>query len=95
MVDVWNEAQEVVKFAFKPTFFFFSIWVYFYEHSRITGLQGKGEDISLTLHRHLGISWAITAERLPLDIASSPTRSRNLWFPSASQNKLLAVVFLQ
>ena len=23
--------------------FFFSIWVFFHEHSRITGLQGKGE----------------------------------------------------
>ena len=26
--------------------FFFSIWVFFHEHSRITGLQGKGEGIS-------------------------------------------------
>ena len=30
--------------------FFFSIWVFFHEHSRITGLQGKGEGISLTPH---------------------------------------------
>ena len=42
---------------------FFSIWVFFHDHSRITGLQGKGEVISLTphyhflpLHRHLDIS---------------------------------------
>ena len=49
--------------------FFFSIWVFFYEHSQITGLQRKGEHISLTphyhfhqLHRHLDISRAITAE---------------------------------
>ena len=28
------------------TFLFFSIWVFFHEHSRITGLQGKGEGIS-------------------------------------------------
>ena len=48
---------------------FFSIWVFFYEHSRITGLQRKGVGISLTphyhfhpLHRHLDISRAITAE---------------------------------
>ena len=41
---------------YKP---FFSIWVFFHEHSRITGLQGKGKGISLTphylfhpLHRH-------------------------------------------
>ena len=42
---------------------FFSIWVLFHEHSRITELQGKGEDISLTpyyhfhrFHRQLDIS---------------------------------------
>ena len=71
--------------------FFFSMLVFFHEHSRITGLQGKGEDISLTphyhfhpLHRHLDISRAITAESSPLRIASSRTRTGNLWFPSAS-----------
>ena len=31
---------------------FFLIWVFFDKHSRITGLQGKGEDISLTYHYH-------------------------------------------
>ena len=43
--------------------FFFSIWVFFHEHSQFTGQQGKGEAISLTplyhfhpLHRHLDIS---------------------------------------
>ena len=57
---------------------FFSIWLFFHEHSRITGLHGKGEIISLTsnydfhsLHRHLYISRAINAEGLPLLIASS------------------------
>ena len=30
---------------------FFSIWVYFNEHSRFTGQPGKGEAISLTPHR--------------------------------------------
>ena len=71
-------------------FFFFSIWVFFYGHLRITGLQGKGEGISLTphyyfhpLHRHLDISRVITAESSPLDIASTRTRTGNLWFPSA------------
>ena len=70
---------------------FFSIWVFFHEHSQITGLQGKGEGISLTphyhfhpLHRHLDISRAITAESSPLRIASSRTQTGNLWFPSAS-----------
>ena len=33
-------------------FFFFSIWTFFHNHSRITGLQGKGEGISLTPHYH-------------------------------------------
>ena len=67
--------------------FFFSMWVFFHEHSRITGLEGKGEGVSLTphyhfdpLHRHLDISRAITAESSPLHIASSRTRTG---FPSA------------
>ena len=49
--------------------FFFSIWDFFHEHLRITGLQEKGESIYLTphydlhqLHRHLDISRAITAQ---------------------------------
>ena len=32
--------------------FFFSVWVFFHKHSRITGLQEKGEEISLTPHYH-------------------------------------------
>ena len=55
--------------------FFLSFWVFFYKHSRITGLQRKGEGISLTphyqfhpLHRHLDIRRAITAESSPLHI---------------------------
>ena len=72
--------------------FFFSMQVFFHEHSRITGLQEKGECISLTphyhfypLHRHLDISWAITTESSPLCLVSSRTRTGNLWFPSASR----------
>ena len=45
--------------------YFFSIWVFFHEHSQFTGQQGKGEGIYLTplyhfhlLHRHLDISRA-------------------------------------
>ena len=60
----------------------FSIWVYFHEHSQVTGLQGKGKGISLSLyyhvhlfHRHLDISWAITADISPLHIASIRTRT--------------------
>ena len=67
-------------------FFFFSIWVFFHEHSRITGLHaGEGEGISLSplyhfhpLYGHLDISWAITAESSPLHIASSWSRTGNL-----------------
>ena len=72
--------------------FFFSIWIFFHEHSRITGPQGKGKGISLTphnhfhpLHRHLEINRTIAAESSPLHIASSRTRTGNFWFPSKSQ----------
>ena len=71
---------------------FFSLWVFFHVHSRFTGQQRKGEAIYLTplyhfhpLHRHLDISGAITADSLPLHIASSRTRTGNLWFLSASR----------
>ena len=71
-------------------FFFFSIWVFFHEHSRITGLPGK-EGISLSphyhfhpLHKHLDISRAITAETSPLHIASNRTRTWTLWIPNVS-----------
>ena len=84
-----EESMRGSKFIFD--FFFFSIWVFFHEHSRITGLQGKGEGFSLTpqyhfhpLYRHLDISQVITAESSPLYIASSRTRTWNLWFRSAS-----------
>ena len=87
--DVLKHTQKTV-FS-RKAIFFFSIWVIFHEHSRITGLQGKREGISLTSHhhfhplrhyRHLDISQAITAEKSPLHIGSSRTRTGNLWFPS-------------
>ena len=64
---------------------FVSIWLFFHEHSRIKGLQGKGEGISLTphyhfhpLHRHLDISWAITAESslLHIEVSQKPLVSQ-------------------
>ena len=84
-----------IKFAFLNSFvskkISFSIWIFFYNHSQITGLQQKGEGISLTphyhfhlLHRHLDVSRTITAESSPLHIGSSQTRTGNLWFLSAS-----------
>ena len=70
---------------------FFSAWVFFHEHSRVTGLHEKGEGISLTpqyhfhaLYRHFDISRAITAESSPLHIASSRNQTGNLWFLSTS-----------
>ena len=87
-------SRSALKFPFYwvVNHLFVSIWLFFHEHSRIKGLQGKGEGISLTphyhfhlLHRHLDISRAITAESLPRHIASSPTRTGKLWFPSASR----------
>ena len=77
--------NEVIRFFFLSGFLF-------HEHSRITGLQGKGEGIPLAphyhfhpLHGHLDISRGITAESSPLRIASSRTRTGNVWFPSASR----------
>ena len=70
---------------------YFTIWVFFHQHSRFTEQQGKGKSISLTslshfqpLHRYLDISLAIAAEISPLHIASIRIRTRNLWFPSAN-----------
>ena len=58
---------------------------FFHDISRFKGQEKKGEGISLTthyhfhpLHRHLDISRAMTAESLPLHIASSRTQTRNL-----------------
>ena len=75
--------------------FFYSIWIFYCNHSWITGLQGKGEGISLTphchfhpVHRHLDISWAITAESSPLHIASSRTGNSNRE-PLVSERKSL------
>ena len=66
----------------------FFIWVFFHEHLRFTGQQGKGEGIYLTSlyhfhspHGPLDISCAIAAESSPLHIVSSRTRTRNFCFP--------------
>ena len=73
------------KYMYAHECIFFSIWIFSHDHSRIAGLQGKGEGISLTshyhfhpLHRRLDISQVITAESSPLHIASSQTRTGNL-----------------
>ena len=88
-------SRSALKFPFYwvVNHLFVSIWLFFHEHSRIKGLQGKGECISLTphyhfhlLHRHLDISRAITAKSSTLHIASSRSQTGNLWFPRQVAN---------
>ena len=86
----WKIPQEHFKHKKNIGVFFYV--GFFDKHSRIKGLQGKGEGISLTphyhfhsLHSHLDISRAIIAEISPLRIASSQTGTGSLWFPSASR----------
>ena len=74
---------------------FLSIWVFFYEHSSFTGQEGRRNVISLVLSTtsirftgNLGFSRAITAGSSTLHIASSWTRTGNLWFPSSSLQPL-------
>ena len=74
----YNRLTDSVEYG--REIYFFSIWVFFHEHSRIAVLQRKGEGISLTphhhfhpLHRHLDISWAITGENSPLYIDNRRT----------------------
>ena len=92
VVEGWRVGDIRLKLEVSHQFFFFSIWVFFYEHSRLTGQRWKAEAISLTplyhfhpLHRHFDISWVITAESSTLHIASSQTRNESLRLPSASR----------
>ena len=95
MGSLWGAGNQtlLVFFFIFLSLFFFSIWVFFHEHSRITGLQWKGEGISLTpnyhfhpLHRHLGIGRAITARSSALRIASSRTRTGTFVFRAQVAN---------
>ena len=70
------------------TYFFLSGFSFTNIHES-QDFRGRGGGISLTphyhfqpLHRHLDISRAVTAESSPLHIASSQTRTGDLWFPS-------------
>ena len=92
---------EIQNFYFKNYWyvFFFSIWFFFHNHSRITGLQMKGEGISLTphyyfhtLHSHLDISREITAESLPLHIGSSHSKREPLISKHKSLTTKLRVI---
>ena len=89
-LPVWlvhpDTRQRIILSFFNTSFFFLSpSGFFFHKHSRIKGLQGKGEGISLIphyhfhlLHRYLDISWAITVESSPRHIASRWTWTRNL-----------------
>ena len=84
--NFWSDAPDEIVVVF------FSIWVFFHEHSWFTGQQGNRVGIYLTplyhfhlLHRYLDKCWAITAESSSLHTVSSRTRNGNLWFPNASR----------
>ena len=69
VLNAIKKIRETKRRLNNDSILFFSVWVFSHKHSRITGLQEKGEDISLTphyhfhpLHRHLDISRVITAE---------------------------------
>ena len=81
--------RETHHCSFNERNFFFTSWFF----SRTSAIQdSRWEAISLTplyhlhpLRRHLDICRAITVESSPLHIATSRTRTGNLWFPSAIQ----------
>ena len=85
-----------IAFLRETSEFFFSFYVGFLSRTfknHRTAEEGRGYFINSSLplpyfhqlHRHLDNSRAITAESSPLHVASSWTRTGNLWFPSASR----------
>ena len=75
-------------------FSFFSIWVFFHNHSRIIVMQGNEEGISLTshyhfhlLHRQLCINRAINNKSSSLHMASDQARTRTLRFRAQVANR--------
>lgn len=73
--------------------FFYYLGFLFYKHSRMTGLQGKEEGISLTPHYHfhpphgsLDNGWPIAAGNSTLHIAIKLTRTSNLDFGAQIAN---------
>ena len=81
---------QIMVFWFSIAMLFFSRFCFTNIHE-LLDCKEKGESISFTLHyhfhpfhTHLHISRAITAERSPLHIYSSQTRTGSLWFLSVS-----------
>ena len=95
-VDLFNKMNfsifdftYICSFSLFLVLFLLSIWVFFYEHSRFIGQQGKGEAISLislyhfhSLHKQLDVSQTIIAEGSPLHVTNRRTQTGILWFPS-------------
>ena len=80
--------HKLMKDERKPFFFYVGFLSQTFTNYKTAG---KGDGISLAphyyfhpIHRYLDISQMIAAESSPLLIASSWTRTRNLWFPSTS-----------
>ena len=78
-----------INFSIENFFFFLGLFSQPFTNHRNAG-EGGG-CMSLIplypfdpLHRHIDISWAITAEGVPVHIGSSQTQTNNLCFPSAS-----------
>ena len=76
--------------------FFYSIWVFFHQHSRFIGQQGKGEGVSLNplyhfhpLHRHLDNSRAITTGSSLLHLCQLSQQPDSNREPLVSESKLL------
>ena len=77
---------------------FLFIRVFFHEHSWFTRQQGRREGTDSTplyqfhpTYGHIDISREIAAGSSPLCIASSRTRTGNLWFPSED----LSLIYLR
>ena len=84
-----NEKKSETRFCSQKRAFF-SIWVFFHEHSHDS--SGRGRRLSLILlyrfhpfYRHLDISRVISTESSLLYVASHQTQTRNIWFPSESR----------
>lgn len=77
----------LLKITTNKLIFFLSVFP-FTEHLRITGQQGNGENVSnssLSFLSDLDMSRGITAESLPLHIASDRIHTKNPCFPSAGR----------
>ena len=80
--------NSTIEDYYKQTRFFFLSVFPFSEHLRITRQQGNGENASnssLSFLSALDMSRGITAESLPLHIASDRIHTANPCFPSAGR----------